>query len=207
MAASTSPRRPVERRRQRSVRVTVAVVLLGAATALVAAALIAQSVPWLSGASAAAVVLGWAATRMVWTEVLQSRWENAADRANSADAYRALFAERASEHAEFTAAMTERLAIANTSVRELQGQVAYARRDAAEQRDRAEVAERGLAVARGRIGELERSVEILHAERETEREAAQRSGGPGSMEDLVAFDERIARAVGGKHARSDAKPA
>ena len=58
---------------------------------------------------------------MMWTEVLQSRRENAADRAAAAAAYRNLFSKRAAEHAEFTAAMTERLAQAHLAARELEG--------------------------------------------------------------------------------------
>src|SRR5690242_6767260 len=96
------------RRRQRSVRVTVAVALLGVATLAVLLALPTQSAAVLSVAAVSAVVLGWAALRIVWTEVLQSRRENATDRAAAANAYRSLFSERAAEHAEFTTAMTER---------------------------------------------------------------------------------------------------
>ncbi len=59
----------------------------------------------------------------MWTEVLQSRRENAADRAAAAAAYRNLFSRRAAEHAEFTTAMTERLAEAHLADRELEGLV------------------------------------------------------------------------------------
>ena len=45
---------------------------------------------------------GWAAARIVYTELVQSRREAATDRAAQAQAYRSLFSERASEHAEFT---------------------------------------------------------------------------------------------------------
>src|SRR6201986_5412917 len=94
------------RRRQRSVRVTVAVSLLAVATVAVLATLPTQSPAWLSAGSVSALVLGWAALRIVCTEVLQWRREQAADRAATASAYRSLFSERAAEHAEFTTAMT-----------------------------------------------------------------------------------------------------
>ena len=90
-------------------------------------------------------MLSWAALRMVWTEVLQSRRENAADRAAAACAYRELFATRAAEHAEFTTAMTERLAQARLSQRELEGQLA-------QQQGRTARAESVAAEARGRAG-------------------------------------------------------
>ena len=53
---------------------------------------------------------GWAAARIIYTELAQSRRDNAADRAAQAQAYKSLFSERASEHAEFTTAMTDRIA-------------------------------------------------------------------------------------------------
>src|SRR5690348_12223171 len=99
MAASRSS----ARRRQRSVRVTVAVSLLGIATVAVLVALPTQSPVLLSISAVLAIVLGWAAARMMWTEVLQSRREQATDRAAAASAYKSLFAQRAAEHAEFTA--------------------------------------------------------------------------------------------------------
>src|SRR6476660_1306223 len=121
MATSRTPMR----RRQRSVRVTVSVVLLSVATLAVLVALPAQSALWLSIASLVALGLAWAALRIMWTEVLQSRRENSADRAAAASAYRELFSLRAAEHAEFTTAMTERLAEAHLSQRELEGLVAH----------------------------------------------------------------------------------
>ena len=78
------------------------------------ASLPSQSPLWLSLASVTAIVLSWAALRIMWTEVLQSRRENSADRAAAATAYRELFSVRAAEHAEFTTAMTERLAEAQS---------------------------------------------------------------------------------------------
>lgn len=193
MAANRSTGRTRERRRQRSVRVTVAVTLLAVATAAVVLALPTQSPTFLSAAAIGAVVLGWASVRMVWTEVLQSRRENAADRAAAAHAYRSLFTERAAEHAEFTTAMTERLAASNLSLRELQGALVAAEHEGAQQRVRAESAEAGMAGSLQRIVELQASLDILTAEREKD-----------SVEDLLAFNEKVTQAVG-KHAAEDAK--
>ena len=102
--------------------------LLATATALVLLALPTRSVLWLSLASVSAIALSWAALRMMWTEVLESRRENAADRSAAAAAYRTLFSARVAEHAEFTTAMTERLAEAHLSRRELEGRVAQQER-------------------------------------------------------------------------------
>ena len=54
-----------------------------------------QSPLWLSIASVVALACGWAAARIVYTELAQSRREAAADRAAQAQAYRIMFAERA----------------------------------------------------------------------------------------------------------------
>lgn len=191
------------RRRQRSVRVTVAVFLLSVATVAVLAALPTQSPAILSASSVLALALGWASVRIVWTEVLQSRREHATDRAATATAYRSLFSERAVEHAQFTTVMTERLAASNTSVHELQGELVNAQRQAAEQAVRADTAESAFASALVRIAELERSIDVLRDEQEAEL-ALLNETDPGSVDDLMAFDEKIARAAG-KHAKDDAK--
>jgi hypothetical protein len=195
MAASRTP----ARRRQRSVRVTVAVVLLSVATVGVLAALPTQSPVLLSVSAVTALALAWAALRIMWTEVLQTRRENATDRAATASAYKSLFSERAAEHAEFTTAMTERLAESNLSVRELQGELVQAQRHAAAALLRAESSEQTLENARDRVGELERSIEMLRSERAAEEAQALASweaegGEParGSVDELVSWDAKVA---------------
>jgi hypothetical protein len=198
MGLSRVSRTPA-RRRQRSVRVTVAVMLLSAATAGVLATLPTQSPVLLSVSALTALVLAWAALRITWTEVLQSRREHAADRAAAASAYRSLFSQRAAEHAEFTTAMTERLAESNLSVRELQGELVQAQRRAADAQVRAESSEQSLGKARDRIDQLERSIDLLRAEREAEEAAAlaawEAEGGEharGSVDELVTWEAKAA---------------
>jgi hypothetical protein len=187
MAASRTP----ARRRQRSVRVTVAVVLLGVATLGVLVALPTQSPAFLSASSVGALAFGWAALRIMWTEVLQSRRENAADRAAAASAYKSLFSLRAAEHAEFTTAMTERLAESNLSVRELQGELVQAQRHLAS-------SQRRLAEASSRAESAEKSLEQIRAERAAEEADALASweadGGParGSVDELVSWEQKAA---------------
>jgi hypothetical protein len=193
--------RTSSRRRQRSVRVTVAVTLLTVATVAVLASLPTRSVALLSAGAVAALVLSWAALRIMWTEVLQSRRENAEDRASTATAYRTLFSERAAEHAEFTTAMTERLAESTTSMHELQGALVQAQREAAAMTLRAESAESGHAAALVRVAELVRSIDLLRAEQESELLA---ETVPGSVEDLMQLEEKVAQASG-KHAGKPAK--
>jgi hypothetical protein len=177
----------------------VAVALLSAATAGVLAALPTQSPVLLSVSAVTALVLAWAAVRIMWTEVLQSRREHATDRAATASAYRSLFSERAAEHAEFTTAMTERLAESNLSVRELQGELVQAQRQAAEALVRAESSEQTLEQARDRVGQLERSIEMLRSERAAEEADAlatwEAEGGEparGSVDELVSWETKAA---------------
>lgn len=192
--------RPAGRRRQRSVRVSVAVSLLGTASVLVLLSLPTRSVLWLSLASVASLVLSWAALRMVWTEVLQSRRENAADRAAAARAYRQLFTVRAAEHAEFTTAMTERLAEARLCARELEGLLA-------QQQGRTARAE---AVAAEREAELQVHLETLRlrvAELEAGEVAAWQTRSADSVVELAAWEENLRdtmRAAAGRSRRQQA---
>lgn len=170
MAASGSS----VRRRQRSVRLTVSVVLLSVATAAVLASLPAQSAPWLSVASVVALALGWMSLRITWTEVLETRRDNAADRAAAAAAYRSLFGVRAAEHAEFATAMTERLAEAHLAQHELEGLVT-------QHETRAQRAESRLADAQARVQTLAETVALLQGE--------------DAVGDLVAWEEQTGHKV------------
>lgn len=159
------------RRRQRSVRITVAVSVLGVATAAVLLALPTQSPVWLSVAALLALACGWTSARIVYSELLQSRREAAADRAAQAQAYRTMFTERASEHAEFTTSMTDRLVRRDRENEELTSALvaAKARAAAAETRVQREARRANDALDRvqeltGRVHELEEALVIQHAE-------------------------------------------
>ena len=149
------------RRRQRSVRVTVAVALLGVATALVLVALPTQSPVWLSVASVVALASGWAAARIVYTELAQSRREAAADRAAQAIAYRSMFSERATEHAEFTTAMTDRIVRRDAEIAELETTVVEAEKRAIEAEARVQREARRANDARDKVAELTERVQEL----------------------------------------------
>lgn len=200
------------RRRQRSVRVTVAVILLVVATVAVLAALAIGSVPVLSVAAVLTLLLGWAALRMMWTELLQSRRDNASDRAATAHAYRSLFNERAAEHAEFTTAMTDRMARSEDLHRELQALLVEEQLRAAAAESRLGTTTRGLDEARARVAALE--AELARRAAEDEAAAAdalaswEADGGQGEhalAADLVAFEEKVSASVAGS--RSDARTA
>jgi len=189
------------RRRQRSVRVTVAVTLMAVATVAVIVALPTRSVTWLSLAAVIALVLAWAALRMMWTEVLQSRRENAADRAATAAAYEDLFSQRAAEHAEFTSAMTEQLATSQTTMRELEGALVAQQRRAATAEVRLADSNRRLDEARTQVSQLEgelteRQAELANALASWEGEG----GGSDEFADLAEFERRAQEALPGRHA-------
>ena len=148
------------------------------ATLAVLGSLPTQSPLWLSLGSITAIVLSWAALRIMWTEVLQSRRENSADRAAAANAYRDLFSVRAAEHAEFTAAMTERLAEAHISQRELEGLVAHQESRARRAEMKLVTESKALVEARDRAKALEDSLAVL------------RTGGVDDVVDLVAWEEQ-----------------
>lgn len=177
------------RRRQRSVRVTVSVALLSLASAVVVVALPTQSPFWLSLSSVLALALSWAALRIMWTEVLQSRRENAADRAAAASAYRSLFSQRAAEHAEFTTAMTERLAEAHISRRELEGLVTLAETRARISEGKLREESKRLVSLQERVDELESALAVRQAE-EADALAAWEAEGGETAEKLAEWDQQ-----------------
>lgn len=189
------------RRRQRSVRVTVAVTLMAVSTVAVVVALAMRSLGAVSAAAVLTLLLGWAALRILWTEVLQSRRESAVERAATAQAYRTLFSERAAEHAEFTTAMTDRMARSADLQRELQSLLVAEQRRAAAAESRLGTTSRGLDEARARIEELEAEL----ARRAAEEEAAaadalaswEADGGQADplAADLAAFEEKVSASV------------
>ena len=165
------------------------------ATLAVLGSLPTQSPLWLSLASISAIVLSWAALRIMWTEVLQSRRENSADRAAAATAYRELFSVRAAEHAEFTEAMTERLAEAHLAQRELEGLVAYQEGRARRAETKLVTESKALVETRNRAKSLEESLAVLQA------------GSGDAVVDLVAWEEQTEQKTAAKQKQKRLKRA
>src|SRR5918992_2132395 len=105
---SSPPSGPV-RRRQRSARAIVASLLLAAGVLTVVGAVLSGSWPLLTVGAVSGVALGALATRIAYLEVLQSRREAAADRAELAQEYRTLTEARTEENALFAADMMGRI--------------------------------------------------------------------------------------------------
>jgi chromosome segregation ATPase len=153
---------PVNRRRQRSVRVTVAVALLAVATVTVLICLLAGGTVWLGVAAVVAWSAGVAASRIISNELAVSRREHARDRAEQAQAYNDLAEQRATEQAQFTATMKQKLEDHAATITRLKAtlRLAEKRADFAEQtanRNQVAVAKAHKEVAqlRARISELE----------------------------------------------------
>lgn len=124
MASPSATRAP--RRRQRSIRLTVAVALLMIAALVVIGA--ALSGAWLPVTVAAglAVVLGAVATRITHSELAESRREAARDRAVQAQGYRELTVERTAEHGVYVASMQARIAEYEVAIEVLEATVTTA---------------------------------------------------------------------------------
>jgi hypothetical protein len=198
-APSRSAERGPSRRRQRSVRVTVAVALLSLATLAVVLALPTQSPLLLSFSSVFALVCGALSSRIVYTELLQSRREAATDRAAQAQAYRTMFHERAAEHAEFTSAMTERLAVSDRSIEQLEGTIVLAETRAIEAEARLNRESRRANEAQELVAQLQQQLREQLEVRKAEQadELASWEGWDGeTVVDLLAWEEKVQAAAG-----------
>ena len=171
----------VTRRRRRSTRVTVAIGLIVIAALAVAGA--ASSGSWLltTAAGGLGVLLGAAATRIVHSELVDSRVLASRDRADQAKAFNELNDQRTAEHVTHVAELQARIAEKEEALDQLEGALGSAQRRAAtatrkhnaEVRRSADLRLRvsdaeGRAEASGlQVVELEHEVIALRAELET----------------------------------------
>lgn len=189
---SQSPR-AAARRRQRSTRLTVAVVLLAVSALLVGWAMV-DGAAWLRSFSAvAAVVLGAAATRITHSELMQTRRDAARDRAQQASDYADLTTRRTAENAAFAADMRRKIKDREEAIGSLEQALSKAQRHAMDQTRklnaearRADAAEReGSESARQleesetraaeaivRVAELEAELDVMRAELQSWQTAA-----------------------------------
>lgn len=193
MSSSRTAGASAARRRQRSVRVTVAVSLLALAAVVVAAAVLLGSLLIVSVAAVLAVLLGAASTRIVLNELAQSRREAARDRAAQAQAYQQTFAVRIAEHDRFAATMTERIIARDGEIGELRGTIRLAERRADEAEERVKREARRTVTLQERLDEVSRELE----EREDSLavwNGVWDSGDAPTVVDLLAWEERVAAA-------------
>jgi ABC-type multidrug transport system fused ATPase/permease subunit len=142
---------PQTRRRQRSTRVVVAAALVTTAAVVVIGAVLSASLTLVSVAAVLAVALAAAAVRITHSELVLSRREAAADRAQQAQAYRTLSETRSHEHRVFVDAMGSKLGKATRAVTELESAVvsSQGRAAGAMRRLNAEARRADLAEAEG----------------------------------------------------------
>jgi chromosome segregation ATPase len=181
----SSPSRGPVRRRQRSARAAVACLLIAAGALVVVGAALSGSWPVLTVGAASGIALGALATRITYLEVLQSRREAAADRAELAQEYRTLTETRADETALFVADMTGRINRHKATIERLEARLSEAAAELTEAQRalddaldriqraedessrlavRLEDAEERAAVAIVRVAELEQERDVLMAE-------------------------------------------
>lgn len=177
------------RRRQRSVRVTIAVALLSAASLLVLAAVLTWR-PWLLAAvSLLAAGCGWAACRITYSELRDTRRAHARERAELTRGFRDLFDARSREHAAFASAMTDRLATRDREVRELEGTLRLSERRAVAAEERARRETRRAHDAEQRVVLLEDALTIRRAE-EADELASWPADDADTVVDLLAWEDR-----------------
>lgn len=196
----------VNRRRQRSVRVTVAVALLAVATVVVLGALLAGGALWLGAAAVLAWAAGVSASRIISNELAASRRDHARDRAEQAQAYSDLAVQRSTEQERFAATMKQKVEDHASTIKRMKASLRLAEKRAefAEQTaDRNKVAvakaHQEIATLKARIAELESE---LAAERLRASEAAEPAesvfdldslaghGDVPTVVDLASWDER-----------------
>jgi hypothetical protein len=152
------------RRLQRSIRVSVAVSMLGLAAVAVIAAVVTSM--WVDAAAVFSLLAGATSSRIIYTEVTQSRREAAHDRAELAKDFGSAMTTAHDEHAEFTAMMSSRLAERDRTISELDGTVRLAEKwaDEAEVRvkresQRADEAREQLAVLLDQVAAQQAALE------------------------------------------------
>jgi hypothetical protein len=105
---------------------------------VVVAALVSGSHPAVAAAALLSLVCGFAATRIVATELAQSRRDAARDRAAQAHAYQLIYAERIAEHDRFATSMTEQIVERDGQIGRLLATVRHIGRRVDEAEDRAQ---------------------------------------------------------------------
>ena len=176
--SSPISRAPKARRRQRSVRLTIAAALTAVAALLVLGAVLSGSWLLLAFTAVVGVLLGAAATRITHSELMATRRDAARDRAEQAQAYRDLTVARTAEHTTFADTMRARVEAQENAIHELEVALTTAQKRAAEatrklntEARRADLAEHEGRATAGLLGEAEeRAAEAIVRVAELEAE-------------------------------------
>ncbi|MBA3232705.1 MAG: hypothetical protein H0T17_01960 [Propionibacteriales bacterium] len=173
------------RRFQRSDRINIAVGLLVVAVLTVAVSVV--TAVWVGAAAIFAVLAGTAASRFVYTEVVQARHQSARERAEQARSFGAEMTRTHREHRMFTAAMTSRLAQRDRNISGLNGMIRLGQRRADEAQTRAERETDRANELQHRLSSL---LDEVLAQSAVVAVAAEESDLP-TIADLLAWEERV----------------
>jgi hypothetical protein len=174
----------VNRRRQRSVRVTLAVALLAVATVVVLIALLAGQPLALGAAAVVAWGAGVAASRIISNELAASRREHARDRAAQAQAYNDLAERRASEQQEHAATLKQQVEDHTTTIERLRANLRLAEKRASLAEQTADRNKVAVAKAQKEVAALKARIAELEAERQRADESAETMFDLESLQDL-----------------------
>jgi hypothetical protein len=186
------------RRRQRSIRITVAVGLLALAGLVVFVAVLTMDATALAAAALVALSSGVVSARTFSNELADIRREHARDRVRQADAYALIADERATEQETFVSSMSGRLADRDKTISHLKGTVRLCE-------SRIEQAEHRVKRESKRANQAqEQLAEVLSERTDLEAEAAALMVASGIIEDaaempaivnLMAWESRVAAAA------------
>jgi hypothetical protein len=175
--------------------VTVAVVLMVLAFVVVVLAVAASVL--VAPAAALAVGLGAAATRIMYSEVVQTRWEAAAQRAEHARSFQVAMDRHHTDHQAHSALMSRRIGERDRAIGELSGTVRLLERrvDEAETRVRREArraneAQQRLAAVLDEVLGTADADADAGAESDVLTQVLAAHGGPPSIDDLLGWDAR-----------------
>ncbi len=192
-----------QRRLQRSVRVSVAAGLLALAAAVVVAAVVTGT--WVSAAAVASLFAGATSSRIIYTEVTQTRRDAAVARAEQARDFGHAMTKTHAEHLSYTATMMTRLADRDQAIVSLNGTIRLAEK-------RADVAEARVKRESKRANDAQERLSTLLEEVRAAQEAADQAAAEESAEvwaglgipeaaelptvvDLLAWEERADEAL------------
>lgn len=161
---SSPSTRSSARRRQRSTRLVTAVTLVASA-AVFAVVSVVLSMPVLTAVAAVVgVLLGAAATKIVHTELVETRRAAAKDRADQARAYVEVTQQRTAENIEFAKTMERKIVEREQTIHELELELGQAQRQAAEAARNKFAEARRANVAEAEQKVLQRSLTSLESQ-------------------------------------------
>ncbi len=190
------------RRIQRSVRVTVSAALMVGAVVMVGLAVVTSVL--VGPAAVVGVALGVAATRIMYAEVVQTRWDAGRQRVEHVRSFQAAMDRNHADHQAYTALMARRIGDRDRAIGELGGTVRLLERRADEAESRVRREARRANEAQERLAAvLDEVLGTADADAVVDSDLlaqvlAVRSE-PPAIDDLVGWDaERSAAVVGAR---------